>query len=1133
MSVLSNGLFGCLATHRPGEQLGYNGLNSANDSFLKAIIRYSQFTELHLFLMPVEMDAFRNEWQSYFDTFGSDKIIRLISVHQLPEHFSRCQYAVFHSGDPYISDLAALRDYHAERCFPVVGRAHTMSDDLRLSRIRDLVMSPVKSCDAILCSSDAQRQVLKRLLSTASASISNSLGIALPYRGRLERQLLGLDGESGCQDGKEAARASLNLPDDKKIILCLGRLSPFDKMDLHPMLLALNDLIEEWRVDDFLLVIAGSGDAGGAYVQSLLRRASELNIEDHIRLELSLDEDRKYQLYKAADLFVSLADSVQESFGITPLEAMRDEVPVVLSDWNGYRELVENGKSGYLIPTTGVDNDDINRSLTILHAPQARLLESQSVSVDLDSLVSVLASLLRDDGLRRRMGQAGRQHFDERFTWPGLVDAYQEMVLALGKEAASVPFRKGRPAGLSLDHVFGHYPSEQLDASHKLVATDRGLRVVMQSEHGFYFSELEGWLNQELIYRLLEQCIEPKSIEVLEEVNEDLSTRFALAWMLKYQLLQVSDGKPVASSFVKIIQWDEPFDGSRLTFPEQRRARFLRPFLAPGMAVLSKAVSPFNDSSGSLLKSLGDELVSILDNSLLQAVGWFAKEKNISAYSDVLEQLEQSGGVEYLARSYPCWYRSRRALVFRYLRTVRFLLRRVEQDTDLIQRAFGEGSENPIDALADINFFSHHHEYSVFLLTFNYGQKLVYKARDMRLDCALTGTSGSVVSSVNQWLSNVSIGTHQFLCCQEVLKGKTVHYGYVEYLDGSDQGIDLSENEAAQYYRQSGALMAYVLLLGVADLHQHNMISHNGMMYLIDPKTAFHRRCHQRLLNELKQPEIAFLRGLDGSSLEATGFFHVWQGFHMASFNHSPVRLVNGELLDAERQTFKPVLKHLVSIDGVSCLEVNPMDRFFGDVLSGFTEVVTSIVEHADEFREQLSGLAGYQVRYQPFINLGEARKLLCDMHSAYPLQSLGRERIERFVRRSSRRVTITGEVSQRWVEPEWQEAVTVLGDSLADHILALDLPLYVSQVGERSVSVCHSSGVIDPVAENFFNTDVLDNTVEVLQALSDEELRQRFVSAYSNMLQLWLTQQLVPGEGMPEEIRQAVDKLKTNKGLS
>ncbi|MET4694892.1 glycosyltransferase [Endozoicomonas lisbonensis] len=1127
MSVLQNGLFGCLVTHRPGKQLGYNGLQNANDSFLKAIVRHSQFTELHLFLMPAEIEGFRSAWQPHFDAYGSDKVIRLISVHQLPDYFSQCFYAVFHCGDPYISDLVALRDHHAPKCFPVVGRAHTMSDDPGLSRIKDLVMSPVKSCDAILCSSVSQRQVVKRLLSTASASISDSLGIALPYRGRLEQQGLGLEVDSECQESKDAVRKSLNLPDDKKILLCLGRLSPFDKMDIHPLLLALNELVEAWRIDDFLLVIAGSGDAGGPYVQSLLKRAYELNLEDHLRFELSIDESKKHQLYKAADVFVSLADNVQESFGITPLEAMRDEVPVVLSDWNGYRELVENEVNGYLIPTMGVNNEAVNRSLSLLHAPQARLIEAQSVSVDIEALVNVLAGLLTDDGLRQQAGKAGRRHFVEQFAWPGLIDAYQQMAVALGKEAASVAYRQGRPAGLAFHNVFGHYPSEQLELSRNLVTTDRGLRVLIQSEHGFHFSELKGWLDQDVIYQLLEQCIQSRTVASLEALHEGQSIRFTLAWMLKYQLLKLSEAGSESASFVKMIHSDDSGDDYKLTFPEQRRAHLLQPFLASGMAVLSKAVAPFNEHKPLLLLALGNELVSILDGALLQAIGWFAREQKMTAYSEVLEALEQAGGVEFLARSWPYWYRSHRVLVFRYLRSVRCLLRRVQQDMESIQSTYGEVWGSQAGALAGVDFFSHHREYSVFLLTFDNGQKLVYKARDMRVDHALTDPDGQVVKQVNQWLiqvqSQVQIGTHQLLCRQESVADRQVHYGYAEFLDYDESGLTLSTDEARNYYRQTGGLLAYVLLLGVADLHQQNLISRNGMIYLIDPKTAFHRGCYHRLLNELKQPETAFLRGFDGSSLEVTGLNHLWQDFHIARLASCSVKLVNGELLEVEPQQFKPVLMHLLTIEGQNSLDCNPMPRFAEDILAGFAEVIAAMAEHSDECKALLSGLEGYQIRYQPFMNLNEAKKLLCDIQTASALQSLDNKRIDAFVHRLTRRMTLAGEVSQRWVEPEWQEAVTLLDDSLAESILGLELPIYTSLMGGRELSVRLYDGFTESVAGEYFNTDVMDSVRELLDGLKDEAVRHRFVEAYVGMLDVWFTQQLVPGWNMPEDVRQAI----------
>src|SRR3546814_3034291 len=55
--------------------------------------------------------------------------------------------------------------------------------------------------------------------------------------------------------------------------------------------------------------------------------------------------------WAAADVFVSLSDNIQESFGITPVEAMAAGLPCIVSDWDGYRDTVVDGETGILVPT--------------------------------------------------------------------------------------------------------------------------------------------------------------------------------------------------------------------------------------------------------------------------------------------------------------------------------------------------------------------------------------------------------------------------------------------------------------------------------------------------------------------------------------------------------------------------------------------------------------------------------------------------------------------------------------------------------------------------------------------------------------------------------------------------------------
>jgi len=92
------------------------------------------------------------------------------------------------------------------------------------------------------------------------------------------------------------------------------------------------------------------------------------------------------QLYSHAELFV--CPSVYEPFGLINLEAMACETPVVASAVGGIVEVVDNGRTGLLVPP-------------------ARPGE----------LAAAIRTLLADPALARAMGVAGRRRVEERFTW--------------------------------------------------------------------------------------------------------------------------------------------------------------------------------------------------------------------------------------------------------------------------------------------------------------------------------------------------------------------------------------------------------------------------------------------------------------------------------------------------------------------------------------------------------------------------------------------------------------------------------------------------------------------------------------------------------------------------------------------
>jgi glycosyltransferase involved in cell wall biosynthesis len=106
-------------------------------------------------------------------------------------------------------------------------------------------------------------------------------------------------------------------------------------------------------------------------------------------------------LFRNSCLFV--LPSLYDAFGISPLEAMVNQIPAVVTNRWALREIV----------TPGVNGDHV---------------ECGSV----DSLVEVLSSLLADPGKLREMGDNGRRTVLEKFTWEGVVKRMRKAVSQSG-----------------------------------------------------------------------------------------------------------------------------------------------------------------------------------------------------------------------------------------------------------------------------------------------------------------------------------------------------------------------------------------------------------------------------------------------------------------------------------------------------------------------------------------------------------------------------------------------------------------------------------------------------------------------------------------------------------------------------
>ncbi|OED44441.1 hypothetical protein ACH42_07470 [Endozoicomonas sp. (ex Bugula neritina AB1)] len=1127
-------IFGCLLTSSDG--VGFNGLRRANNDFLRGIIRYSRFREIHVFTHTHALSELRSEWAEYIGRYGSDKTIHFLSVHELASCFKTIRYQVFHQGDPYLGRLASLRDHCSPSLFPITGRAHTLSMDSHLLQTRDLLLSPLKSCDAILCSSQAQQQVMNRLLAAASSSINNHIGVAIPFKGVLSFLPLGVESSKRFSGTTDEAKQLLGYDPDCQVILTLGRISPSDKMDLHPLLLGLNELLEAHGLKHVLLVIAGSGDASDESIQSLLRQAYELNLEDRIRFELTVDEERKELLLAACDVFVSLSDNIQESFGIAPVEAMNHCKPVVLSDWNGYKELVKDEESGFLIPTHSADYDHLTRTLGVLLNGAAHLIQAQGTVVDVSRLVQVLKRLLSNDELRQTIANNGYKKAEADYSCSKVVMDYHRMVDDLYREAELLPHTPARPIGLPYRHVFGHYPTSYVNEKTRFLTTDRGVRVLLKSEQGHSYSELDVWLDEDFITELASECLNNKSLaSLLSRYSERADLVFSLLWMSKYHLLQIDPVIEQASIIRTVLSLPEPQEFQNKTlpaeltdlleYPETHRFKLMEPLLCWYI----EQCEPLLPTSHSLLLKADvlNHVLNQFDDQLLQAIGWVAKEINETSYSVVLDSVVENGGIGYLADSFPHWYRVNCRMLLRSLRSCKLLFKRFGRDFQWINEMFEHDWASPAQSISRLSIPFDQGFTSVVIMTLDNNEKLVYKNRDLRIDRHLVGaseTQDTIAGQLNQWLGDFpGIMTHIILCRQD-----RSHYGYCQYLPNDDHEVVLGAEQGADYYRHLGVLSAFSVLLGLGDLDHRNVITCAGKPWLIDGEVAFQPKVLRALERELSNPEAAFMRGISETAFEHTDLWRVWETFHVGQLRNSNVALENGELIPQSPHEWVPHFENVLRVGQRHSLDGHQPSlatEYSIQVVEGFRMAIGVVSENFDQWQSLLLKCRGYEVRYVPIMDLVITEKLCWDLKVFHGFQSFTQRRLKGYCKRFSTRIGLGGEEVQRWLEPEWKEPTALLAETVAEACLNGSPVQFTRVLGEGDAKVV-SGGVVRIVdcEQGYFSLDPLDKAIRLSRILSeDSERRDQYVAGISSVILRWLEEQLVPGGSLPEELRQEI----------
>lgn len=118
---------------------------------------------------------------------------------------------------------------------------------------------------------------------------------------------------------------------DDKIVTFLGRIT-YQKGPDYFVEAAAKVLK---RVPDVRFVMAGSGDM----MNHVIRRVAKLGIADRFHFTGFLKGDEVQKMFALSDVYIM--PSVSEPFGISPLEAMKSNVPVIISKQSGVAEVLD------------------------------------------------------------------------------------------------------------------------------------------------------------------------------------------------------------------------------------------------------------------------------------------------------------------------------------------------------------------------------------------------------------------------------------------------------------------------------------------------------------------------------------------------------------------------------------------------------------------------------------------------------------------------------------------------------------------------------------------------------------------------------------------------------------------------
>jgi hypothetical protein len=270
------------------------------------------------------------------------------------------------------------------------------------------------------------------------------------------------------------------------------------------------------------------------------------------KIDFVMNDDPEFSegFWAGADIFVSLSDNIQESFGLTPVEAMAAGLPPIVSDWDGYRGAVRDGIDGFLIPTAAppaaAGFEIAEYYFNQQNYGVALAGTAQSAVVDTNRCAEALIALVNDKNKRRAMSESGHRRAQEVYDWRHIIKGYEELWDELAKKRQAAPPKRGIPPNWQAAHpafpnpwtMFASFPSGNLTPSDRLrvILEPDAIEALLKHDMNFFVPEL--LMPKEILLNLIEVIRKAGVISIGEILagfppHEQARIWRCAGWMLK------------------------------------------------------------------------------------------------------------------------------------------------------------------------------------------------------------------------------------------------------------------------------------------------------------------------------------------------------------------------------------------------------------------------------------------------------------------------------------------------------------------------------------------------------------------------------------------------------------------------